>query len=385
MIRLKMKIVFFIIPISMLILSGCWNYREINDVNIINGAAVDLSEEKEDYVLTVEIVKPLAGEEFKLEADLISEKGKSIFDAVRTMITHSGKRGYWPHAKVFIISEDIAKKGVTEVIDFINRDAEVRSDIWLLISKDKMAKQILECETKLHYTISAHLEDKLKNKDSISKYESIELHQFLKDLSGDGISCTIPAVYTAKHGNDGTVPEIDGMAVFKKDKLVGYINGIETMNMMLIKDELKAGLLVIENVNNSNTDCTLEIFKSKTDVKPVMRDGNIIMKIDSELDVSIAEIVGSEDLISEPGRIKLKAEAEEYVKKEVLKTIQRVQKDYASDIFGFGNNIYRKMPNEWKKIKDDWDEMFPHLKVDVNVKVNIKGSALTSKPIKVGD
>ncbi|MEJ8553651.1 Ger(x)C family spore germination protein [Tepidibacter sp. Z1-5] len=384
MIKLKKQIVFFIIPIFMLILSGCWNYREINDVNIINGAAVDLSEEKEKYILTVEIVKPLAGQDFKLDANLISEKGKSIFDAARNMIVHSGKRGYWPHAKVFIISEDIAKKGIVDIIDFINRDAEVRSDIWLLISKEKTAKEILECETKLHSTISAHLEDKLKNKDSVSKFEAVELHQFLKDLAAEGISCTIPIVNRSIQ-KDEVVPEIFGMGVFKKDKLVGSINGIETMSMMLIKDELKSGLVIVKNVDNANTDCTLEIFKTKTKVKPIMKDGNIIMNIDSKLDVGISEIIGSEDLISEPGRNKLKVEAEETVKKEMLKTIKRAQKDYNSDIFGFGNAIYRKMPNEWKKIKDDWDEIFEHLKVDINVEVNIKGSALTSKPIKVGD
>lgn len=383
MINLKKKILFFIISISMFILSGCWNYREINDVNIINGAAVDSFEEKDEYVLSVEIIKPLGGQDFKLGADIISEKGKSIFDAVRTMIIHSGKRGYWPHAKVFIISEDIAKKGVVEVLDFINRDAEVRSDIWLLISQEKTAKQILDCKTKLHSTISAHLEDKLKNKDSVSKFETIELHQFLKDLASEGISCTVPAVHITKE--DEQVPDIYGMGVFKKDKLIGYIDGMETMSMMLIKDQLKSGEFVVRNVDNTSTDCTLEIFKAKTKVKPVIKNGDIVMKIDSKLDVGIAEIVGTADLISEPGRDKLKAQAEETVKKRVLKTIKRVQKDYDSDIFGFGNVIYRKMPNEWKKIKSDWDKIFAHLKIDINVEINIKGSALTSKPIKVGD
>jgi spore germination protein KC len=368
----------------MFILSGCWNYREINDVNIINGAAVDFFEEKDEYVLSVEVIKPLAGQDFKLEADIVSEKGKSIFDAVRNMVVHSGKKGYWPHAKVFIISKEIAKKGVIEVIDFINRDAEVRSDIWLLISEGKTAKEILESETKLHSTISAHLEDKLKNKDSVSKFEAIELHQFLKDLAAEGISCTIPIARITVKENE-KVPEIFGMGVFKKDKLVGYIDGNETMSMMLVKDQLKAGVFVVEKVDNSDTSCALEIFKTKTKINPVIKDGDITMKIDSKLDVGIGEILGEEDLISEPGRNKLKTQAEEVVKKEVLKTIKKVQKEYGSDIFGFGNTIYRKKPNEWKIIKDDWDNIFPNVRVDMNVEVNIKGSALTSKPIKAGD
>ncbi|SHJ64049.1 Ger(x)C family spore germination protein [Tepidibacter formicigenes] len=382
--NIKIIILVFTILICLFILTGCWNYREISDVNIINGVAVDKYKEKEKYILSVEIIKPKAGQEFKMDADVISEKGDTLFDAARTMITHSAKRGYWSHAKVFIISEEIAKEGIVNVIDYINRDAEVRADIWLLVSKEKTAKEILEGKTKLHATISAHLEDKLKNEKSTSKFKAVELHQFLNDLSSEGISAVLPVTYMVTKKED-IVPEIYGSAVFKKDKMVGYIDGIETRSMLLIKDELKGGVFVVEDVGEKSTDVSLEIFKAKTKVKPILKDGNIVMRIDSEIDVGIGEIMGDEDLISEKGREKLKKQAELVIEKQMKDVIRKAQKEYESDIFGFGNVVYREMPNEWKKVKCSWSQIFKNLDTQINVKLNIKGSALTSKPIKIGD
>jgi spore germination protein KC len=366
------------------ILTGCWNYREISDVSIVHGAAIDKYREKEKYILTTEIIKPLAGQKFEMNTDIVSETGDTIFDAIRNMIIHSAKKPYWSHAKIFIISEDIAKEGVVPILDFIVRDAEVRADIWILISKEKTAKEILEGKTKLHATISAHLEDKLKNEKSISKFQAVELHEFLKDLSSEGISPILPVAYVVKKEED-IVPEIYGSAVFKKDKMVGYIDGIETRSMLLIKDELKGGVFVIEDVGEKNIDVGLEIFKAKTKVKPILKDGNILMKIDSEIDVGIGEIMGDEDLISEKGREKLKKQAEFVIEKQMKDVIRKAQKEYESDIFGFGSIVHRKMPHVWKKVKGKWSENFKNLETQINVQINIKGSALTSKPIKVGD
>ena len=56
------------------------------------------------------------------------------------MITLSGKKLYWSHATVIILSKEIASEGILKVIDFYNRDAEAREDIHLVISKEATAK-----------------------------------------------------------------------------------------------------------------------------------------------------------------------------------------------------------------------------------------------------
>lgn len=49
-----------------------------------------------------------------------------------------------------------------------------------------------------------------------------------------------------------------------------------------------------------------------------------------------------------------------------------LQEEYQSDIFGFGEAIHRSNPEEWNKIKENWDEEFSDLTVNVKVDMKIR-------------
>ena len=371
----------FLIPFMV---SGCWNYEEVHEIWIATGIAIDRNKETDKYMITVETIKPLGGQELKMLSDFITFEGETIFDAIRNIIAKSGKKLYWSHAKILIASEEVAREGIVPILDFITRDAEVRSDIWLLVSKEKTAKSILEAKHKMYDTVSFHLDEILKSEKNLSKFHAVEAWHFLNDLSTDGISAVLPTANLVKK-NSGVSPQAYGTAVFKKDKMIGWINGIETQSMLFVKGKLKGGLIVVENVADTTTDVALEIFKSHTKVKPISSGDNVIMKIDVKTDVGIAEITGETDFISKEGRTKLKAEAEKLVKKQIEQLIKKVQKEFKSDIFGFGNTLQRAEPDVWRKLQPDWEDIFSDLETQVNVEITISGSALTSKPIKVGD
>lgn len=374
--------VVFIIMIST---SGCWNYRDVNEVSIAAGLAIDKNPENNKYIVTAELLRPSGGKDIKMESSIISSEGSTLFEGIRNFIMKAGKRIYWSHAKVVVISWDIAQEGVVKILDFIERDAEMRADIWLLVSKEKTAREILEGKDTVHEAIAFHIDDQFKNEKSISKYPAVELYEFISNLSAEGISPVLPTASMVKTIKGEIVPDVHGTAVFRKDKMVGLLDAIETRSMLFVKNELKGGVITELNVTDESTDVTLEIGKSKTKLKPVIKDEELLMKIDVEIDATIGEINSNEDVIAEEGREKLIKKAQESIKKQIEDVIRKVQEEYKSDIFGFGSTIHQEMPALWEKIKTEWGDMFVSLDTEVNVKLNIKGSALTSKPIKIGD
>ena len=42
-----------------------------------------------------------------------------------------------------------------------------------------------------------------------------------------------------------------------------------------------------------------------------------------------------------------------------------------TDIFGLGDAIYHQHPGKWKDIEDKWEELFPKMKINVNVESKI--------------
>ncbi len=53
-----------------------------------------------------------------------------------------------------------------------------------------------------------------------------------------------------------------------------------------------------------------------------------------------------------------------------------------SDVFGFGNLIYRKLPQEWKRLEGRWDEIFPTLPVEIEVNATVRRAGMIREPIK---
>ena len=63
------------------------------------------------------------------------------------------------------------------------------------------------------------------------------------------------------------------------------------------------------------------------------------------------------------------------------KALNKAQKELKTDIFGFGETIHRKYPKMWKKMKDNWDDIFPNLPVNITVEVDTKQLGGIGKPL----
>ncbi len=386
MIDLKKILLIGLILINTIILSACWNYREIDKFVILAGAALDKDTDTNKYIFTLELVETL-GEKGELKSKIVQSKSDSIFGALRESIEVNGKKVYWAHCKIIIISEEIAKHDLIPLIDVVHRDAEIRSDTRILVSKDNTASEALYKTDKIgDEIISYKINDVLINQQSVSYYPDVDFAEVGEQLLAKGSSPIIPCINMENNEGVSSFRVIES-SVFKENKLVGYLNNIETRSVLFIKDEVKGGFLVVESeVDGKKYRNTLEIFGSKTKIKPEYKDNKLIMNINVEVDTGIIELGGDKDFIEEKGREILQKDAEEYVKKDINKVIDKAQTEFESDIFGFAGIVMREIPKEWKKkIESNWEEEFKRLDTNIQVKVNIRNSALLSKPIKVGE
>lgn len=369
--------------------SGCWNYSEINDKRIVAGSAIDYDKEKDMLELTAELVKPvISGKKTLMQRETFDSLGENFFNAIRNLIPKTGKKIFWSHAKVLILNDNLVKEKnkFLSVIDLIKRDPETRDDVMLLVSREKTAGEILKTDVKVQDIISFHLEDMLKNYKSISKYRAVPLWKFVDELSSEGISATLPTVEVATY-NHKDVSRIYGTDVFKGIKIVGWLNGTETKAFLFVIDEIKGGTLVVEDAKLAKKPINMafEILKNVTKVKPVYKDEKLTMKIHIKTTVNIDEIDGNVDFMNEKNLGIIEQDGEDVIKNMVEDVIRKVQKEYKSDIFGFGATLNRNMPKLWKELKPDWDNTFSKLAVEINVDLEIRGSALRSKTIKIGD
>ncbi|MDM5327006.1 Ger(x)C family spore germination protein [Neobacillus sp. CF12] len=370
--------------LNLFFISGCWNYREIDQLAIVAGAAIDKQDDK--YLVSAEIVNVTGGKEAKVSPKVVTGIGDTIFDAIRNTIKISGKQLYWAHSEILIISQEIAREGVVEVIDLFARDPETRMSSNLLISKEKTAKEILEQQSITTEIQSSQINKMLMSQKGLSKAPVIAIYQFVNNLADNTRSAVLPAISNKKtQGKSET--ELFGSAVFKKDKLSGFLNGEDTKYFLFVLNKVKGGLLIQkEKLEGSDVKVSLEIFADKTytKIKPVYSNGKLTMKLDVFVNVAIGELEGSKNYMNEPGRTKLQKAAEKSLEDNINRVIKKVQNEYNSDIFEFGRIVQDERPDVWKELEDDWEKIYKDLEVKVKAEIIIKDSSLLLKPIKIG-
>lgn len=370
----------FMCPI---ILCGCWNYREIDTLAIVAGMAIDKDTVTNKYIITTEIITTQSqGVSSIISSELFKSEGESVFSAVRDTIEKTGLRLFWSDSKVVIISESIAKEGILPALDWTNRSNFVRPDMWLLISKSNSAAEILKTKVKLAEVTSFHLDDTMNSGKILSKFPGSMVWSFIDELSSIEKS---EAIATVKNEfNDGHIlPLVEGSAIIKSGKLVGYLNGDETLYMLMIKNKINQGLITLSNVLGSDTNVTLELNDNRTKLTPIYDNGKVSMILDIYPVLAIHEVQGTKDIMQEENSKLFDSEVEKKISSHVKYLINKLQKDYDSDILGFGDVFKQEKPKISDFFKNNGKDIFADMKIIVNVHVQIKGSNKTIKPILI--
>lgn len=373
----------FIIILLCILFTGCWNYKEVNDIFIVAGISIDKDPGNKRFIVSAEVINVNeATKENTIESQRVESNGDAVFEAVRNMIKLSAKKLYWSHATSIIISESVARESILPVLDWVVRDIEPRLGMNVYISKENSAKELLDSESiatvirSYELTIMAD-----KNKDLI-EIPMIEVHELLNKLAAPMTHPVIPAIEVVSNQGKAT-NLLSGTAVFNKDKLAGYLNVDDMLPYLFLTNNVNGGLLEVKSNDDLKETIVLEIFRSKTKITPKYTGNSVDFAIDIKTDVTIGEMDTPRDFISKSGRTELKKLAEESLKKDLENIFRKVQREFGLDIFGFGDIVRQKDPDTWKAIEKDWNSIFEEIDITINCDINIKNSGQFIKPVEV--
>ena len=374
----------FIFLLIIPFLTGCWSRVELNELAIVTAMGIDKSEE--GYTVSVQIINPseLAGNARSGRTEVVrfTQSGKTITEAMRRLTTDIPRRTYVAHLSEVIFGEEIAKDGIGKALDVLARHHEMRSDFYLTVARGSSAADILDVQTAFSKVPAEKIFNTLESSEKRwAATKTVTMDELISNIVSKGKEPVLMGVYvygdreTGSEVTNGqnispkTGISVDATAVFKKDKLQGWLNEADSIGFNYVADNVYNTAVTVPCEGGNSTIVTIS---TKTKVKGEIVKGTPKIKIDVTQEGNIVEVECTIDLTKQKTIKELEEKYQNNTKEYIEGAIKTVQEEYQSDIFGFGEVIHRADPKAWKRLEQNWDQEFAKLDVTVNVDAKIR-------------
>lgn len=376
---MKKKIaVLLLAAVQLFLLSGCWNYVEIDEQINVSGMAFDVGREGKRLHLSVEIVTVGKGEQSQFESHVMEAEGDTVFEAVRQLMDVSSKKLYFGHCKLMVIGESLARSGIRELLDLPLRNHELRTTMDVVIAKGCSGRDVL-CTKGLTTTIvSYRVCDMLKTCGKSAGCASMmKDYQVYDGLEAEGLSVTIPALEITQIDSEDIVG-LCGTGVFDGDRLIGWLTERQTAAFSLLRGTYKTGLVTTESAESPYYNTSFEIYKAKTDTKvSCAADGSVTADVRVKLWVNVGEVQTKTDFRDPAQTERTEYALEKNIERDLNHVADLSQHTWHCDISGVGQRLSKKDPADWEKLGPDWKDRFQKVRFQIRAEVVLISSGVS--------
>lgn len=304
----------------------------------------------------------------------MSNTTDSVFnDGVDIFGKRLNKKIYINHIQLMVIGEELARKGIGDTLDFWERDHEANNRAIILIAKGTTAKRIMEATSEISDIPAMHIMGGVKNQKAWSKSLVLTMFDVLSILNKEGQDLAVGVIELPETEKaDLNNMALGGAAVFRGDKLVGWLSLFETRGLLYVMNKSRGGVRDIPHPQDPDKTITVELIGAKAQKAVQLTDGKPAYTVKIKQNISVGEIHGSQVLWTNEMVKKIEQITADSIKSDVQQAIHAAQDKYQSDILGFGDMLRRKYPDYWEQVKNNWHEEFAQAPVEINVEVTLE-------------
>lgn len=317
-----------ILIIVMFFITGCYDFEELNNMNIVTGMGFDI--EDGEYKISLEITKNKNSDKgSQKEKTVFTGKDKNLATAIAKARNNSDKKVYFKHVDAVLISEDIAEEGIISIMDYLLRDSNMSTTYFTIICEDanELLNMELDNDTMSNLIVSmitSHIDSEILNNIDV----------IVSDIINKKVDIALPYI---EKKEDKEI-NAENIAYFNNDKMVGKIN-----NKMYNFLHLNNKNIVIENDDN-----VLNIYDKK--IKYDVRKDKIIINVMG--DGKIVSLNKEIDFDDTNNYKKVEKSINEKIEKEVNDFLEETLKKDA-DLIGFEDLYFKKYHKEIDDIDYD--------------------------------
>ena len=381
----RIKFLILLLPL----LSGCYNYRELNELGITTAVSIDYKDN--NFYVIAEVINPIKQQDASSSNNSpfvnYNSSSSSLQDAFRKVVLESPRQLYAAQLEIIVLSEEVVNNHLEEVLEYFARDPEARTEIKIIVAKTEDSTKAITLQTLLTSLSSSNIINSLDLQSKVLGMSyPVTLNELLNMYIDPYLEVVLPSMTLYGNYEIGdekenittsspkAIVKIDGSTITKDNKILGYLDLEESKILNLINGKLK------ETIIKMNYYDGYIIFEpNRIKVSRELDIKNNIIKINISGYSKTKEIQSNINLKDPKEVKKLNKALNMELEKKITDTFNSIREKYGTDVFGFQELYYRTNYKYFKENCTNWyEDIYPKIKLEVkaNVRLYEKGSTL---------
>ncbi|XJZ28803.1 Ger(x)C family spore germination protein [Bacillota bacterium Lsc_1132] len=359
-----MRVLKWIVPmLSIMLLAGC-GYKDIDKRFFAVSIGIDTAKShSKKYLVSIKFAIPAMGKKSN-DFMIVSEEADTIAEAVRIIKTKVDKEVDFSHAKVFIMSPEVARnKMEPHLYYWPSRRRDFQGIAWVALGKPT-ALDVLKVKPKSEQIPSNWIFMTFGKEGSETPYVIPEfLFDFKKRFAEKGLDPLLPIIEAKKE-----FIEVNSVGLFNKKRLKMNLPPEETkMLNYLLNMEVKSAI----KVHQGKDDFIIDTQNVKTSYKIQSNNHNhpvidVYLKVSGKIEEEMFQLHNRDLSYYE----KLTKKTLDNETKKLLIKMQKANVDPVG--FGLNYRAHHLENNDWQS----WQRLYPHVTFKVHSHVQIKDTGL---------
>ena len=363
--RYSLLLVLLFIP---LLLTGCFDYHDINKVTFPTSIIFDIDDLGEAIVY-LDCIKPYRSTNDSSDKGrriIYKGQGKTALEALSDINRVSSFKLDYTQTRAYIFTEKASRKGIKKFLDLINNNSEFSMKPSAFVYYGDVDELLKTVSTDEEY-LGLFLNDLVGKEKYNPKAVKSNINYYLSNILMGSNTALLTSIALKDNAIDKKI-EIQGSSIFKDNILVEKIDVVNSLMYNIMMGNAKSGTLEVANPQDKQDFITLQILDSSVVDKLQFQDGKYKLIKNVNVDVSVSEIQGK--LIVDSSSIDYIEVNEEAYINGYVEYLFNKYKEEGLDIFDVERLVEMYYPHE------NIENPLSITELEVNTKINIKGTGV---------
>ena len=351
-----------------LLLTGCFDYHDINKVTFPTSIIFDVDDLGQEIVY-LDCIKPYRSTNDSSDKGrriIYKGVGKTALEALNDINRASSFKLDYTQTRAYIFTEKASRKGIKKFLDLINNNSEFSMKPSTFVYYGDVEELLKTVSTDEEY-LGLFLNDLVGKEKYNPRAVKSNINYYLSNILMGSNTALLTSISLEDNAIDKKI-QIQGSSIFKDNVLVERIDMENSLIYNIMMGNAKSGNLEVTNPQSKENFITLQILDSSMKDKLEFQDGKYKLIKDVNVEVSVSEIQG-ELIVDANGLDYIKVNEEAYISGYAEYLFNKYKKQNL-DIFDIDRLAEMYYPNE------NIDNPLSVTEVEVNTKLIIKGTGV---------